>query len=73
VARSTQTAYIAAGSVHQASFPEQAWIVSSESPSAMNELHPLLFAKLKPSFIAIASAIIADDRWGIYLQDAAIN
>jgi hypothetical protein len=33
------------------------------------ELHPFLLAKLKPSIMAIASPIIAEDIWGTYLHE----
>jgi hypothetical protein len=59
--------------VHQASPPLQAFIVSIESDSAMTELNPRRFARIRPSFIAIASAIDADETWGMYFIDAATN
>jgi hypothetical protein len=55
---------MAADSVHQVSPPLQASIVSIESDSAMTELHPRRFASIRPSFMAIASSIDADDTWG---------
>jgi hypothetical protein len=52
---------MAADCVHQISPPLQASIVSIEFDSAIIELHPRRFARIRHSFMAIASAIDADD------------
>jgi hypothetical protein len=40
---------------------------------SITELHPLAFAKIRPSFIAKASAISTEGIEGIDLHDAAMN
>jgi hypothetical protein len=44
-----------------------------ESPFATIALHPFLFARISPSFIDIASAIVADATLDRYLLDAAMK